>query len=460
MTIGTRPFWRSRATRSADCELACHTAWRAFSEGGNGEEPWKRASVEKRRALLHRVADLFLERQEELLSAQIHETSCPMLWAKNNVNLTVQYLREIAACLGQVRGEIPPNDKPNTMAFVFKEPVGGVLVIPPWNAALILCTRAIASAVAAGCTVVLKASELCPYTHSLVHDIFVDAGAPLGVINLLMSARSKAAEVTEWLISHPAIRKIDFIGSAAVGRMIGACAAKYLKPVLLELGGKCPAIVLDDADIYRAAEMCARGAFLHHGQICFSTERIIVHKAIAESFTAMLVQAAGAVTAQGMSGRAITEDIAQHAYDVVQDAASKGCRLVFGKASFKEKSSVALEPTIIGVDTTSPTSLRIIDEESFGPSVSLYIVNDDEEAIKLANQSAYGLNASIHTRDMERGLRIGHELEYGQVHLNFITIYTSPTGPQGGVKGSGWGRQNAIWGVQEFLQDKSITWHG
>ncbi|KAJ5998942.1 ALDH-like protein [Penicillium sp. IBT 35674x] len=454
------PIYYYQSASQKDCKFACKTAWKAFSEGVDGEQPWKRAGVERRRNLLNRVADLFLEREDDLLAAQIHETSCPMPWAKNNVALTVQYLREIAACLGQIRGSIPPNDKPNTMAFVFKDPIGSVLVIPPWNAALILCTRAIASAVAAGCTVVLKASELSPFTHSLVHDIFIAAGAPAGVVNLLMSARSNASEVTEWLISDPAIRKIDFIGSASVGRMIGACAARYLKPVLMELGGKCPAIVLDDADIPKAAEMCARGAFLHHGQICFSTERIIVQKSIAEEFTAALVKSAELLTAHGIAGRAVTEGIALHAFEVLQDATSNGCRLVFGDVAHTKKGPTSLQPVIVAVDPKTPKSVRIVDEESFGPSASLYIVDTDEEAINLANQSAYGLNASIHTKDMERGLKLGRELEYGQVHLNFVTLYTSPTGPQGGVKGSGWGRQNAIWGIQEFLEDKSITWHG
>lgn len=294
-----------------------------------------------------------------------------------------------------------------------------------WNAALILCTRAVASAVAAGCTVVLKGSELSPFTHSLVHDIFITAGAPAGVVNLLMSTRTNAPEVSEWLTSHSAIRKIDFIGSASVGKLIGACAARHLKPVLMELGGKCPAIVLDDADIPKAAEMCARGAFLHHGQICFSTERIIVQRSIAEKFTAALVTAAESLTAHGIAGRAVTKGIAQHAFEVLQDATSGGCRLVFGNIAYTNESSTSLQPAIVAVDLETPKSIRIVDEESFGSSSSLYIVDTEEEAIVLANKSAYGLNASIHTKDMERGLRLGRNLEYGQVHLNFATLYTS-----------------------------------
>lgn len=245
------------------------------------------------------------------------------------------------------------------------------------------------------------------------------------MVNLVTSSRSSAAEITECLISNQHIRKVDFIGSPAVGKIIGATAAKYLKPVLMELGGKCPAIVLDDADIPKAAEMCARGAFMHHGRICFGTERIIVQRSIAEDFTAALVDAAKTLTAQGIAGTAVSEGIAQHAYEVLQDAKTKGCRFIFGDAAFKEGSSTSLEPAIVAVDPGATNDLRIVDEESFGPSASLYVVDTDEEAVELANRSAYGLNSSIHTQNMARGLKLGRELECGQVHLNFMTVYTS-----------------------------------
>jgi acyl-CoA reductase-like NAD-dependent aldehyde dehydrogenase len=338
------------------------------------------------------------------------------------------------------------------MAFIYKEPIGPVLVIPPWNAALVLCTRALASAVGAGCTAVLKASELSPYTHSLVHDIFIDAGAPPGVINLLISARSNAAETTEALISNPAIRKIDFIGSAAVGRIIGATAARHLKPVLMELGGKCPAIVLDDANLERAAMMCARGALMHHGQICFSTERIIVQRSIAQKFTDALVTAVKNLAAQGVAGTAVSESIAQHAYDVLQDAKSRGSRFIIGDAEWEDGGKKkTLKPAIVSVDPKAePSSLRIIDEETFGPSASLYIVDTDEEAIEIANRSAYGLNASVHTQDLERGLKVGRELEYGQVHLNFLTAYTS--------RKSSFGSKDLLYSTLMRNSDRASGW--
>ncbi|KAJ5909976.1 aldehyde dehydrogenase [Penicillium tannophilum] len=452
-------FYQSASV--SDCSTACDAAWEAFAHGIEGNNPWKRAGVEQRRTALERVASLLLEREDELIAAQQLETSSGLIWSRHNVRTTAKYVQEIASAVSSIKGTIPPNDKPNTMAFIYKEAVGPVLIIPPWNAALNLCTRALAASIGAGCTAVLKASELCPYTHSLIAEIFTTAGAPPGVINFICAARDDAAEVTEHLIANTHIRKVDFIGSPGVGKIITATAAKYLKPVLLELGGKCPAIVLDDADIEQAAEKCAKGALLHHGQICFSTERIIVQRKVSEPFTKALINAVKALEAQGFAGTAVSSGIAEHALEVLQEAKSKGLEFIVGDAAYRSGHPNSLVPAIVAVDpSTKPEDLRIVDEETFGPSASLYIVDTDEEAIALANRSAYGLNAAIHTRDLERGMRLGRELEYGQVHLKWETVYVSPTGPQGGLKASGWGRQNALWGLEEFLEEKTITWHG
>lgn len=272
----------------------------------------------------------------------------------------------------------------------------------------------------AGCTVVLKASELSPLTHTMIVDMYREAGCPPGVINTLQAARQDAAEVTEALIASERIRKVEFIGSAAVGRIIGATAARYLKPVLMELGGKCPAVVLDDADLQKAAVMCAKGALVHHGQVCFSTERIIVQRKVAEEFQKLLAK----VVEETPGGTAVHEGIAKHAYEVLQDAKEKGNKFIVGGVEYAGKNAV--KPAIVAVDPkTSKDELRIVDEETFGPSASLYVVDTDEEAIALANRSAYGLNATIHTQNMERGIKMGRELEYGQVHINWISLYTS-----------------------------------
>lgn len=431
---------------SEDAISAASSAKAAF-------QSWKSASHVTRRDLLLRVAAHYEVHASALVEYQMLETSCDESWAKTNVDLATRYLKEIAACISSITGVIPQIEKPGTMGFVFKEPVGPVLCIAPWNAALVLATRGIASAIAAGCTVVFKASELSPRTHYAITEAFIQAGMPKGVLNQIQTKREDAAKVTEELIAHEAIRKVEFIGSAAVGRIIAQLAAKHLKPVLLELGGKCPAIVLDDADLEEAAKLCALGAVLHHGQICFSTERIIVNEAVAEKFQQLLVKAMEGVASH--AGTPVSQSIAEHARDVLLDAANTNTTFLAGGATSSD-SSLRLRPTLV----LNPQKTRIVDEETFGPSASLYVVPDDESAIALANRSAYGLNATIWTRDMARGLKIARELEYGQVHMNSISVYTSPTASQGGVKSSGFGRQNGKWGLEEFLVDKFVSWHG
>ncbi|KAG9185577.1 hypothetical protein G6011_06908 [Alternaria panax] len=431
------------ATQAAASSLAAFKSWRSTPHT-------------TRRALLQSVASHYATHAASLIAAQTAETSCTEAWATQNVHLSIAYLNEIAAQITSVTGVIPPTEKPHTTGFVFKEPVGPVLCIAPWNAALVLATRGIASAIAVGCTVVFKASEVCPHTHSLITRAFAAAGCPEGVLNQVQCAREDAPVVTETLIAHEAIRKIEFIGSAEVGKRIMAVAARYLKPVLMELGGKCPAVVLEDADLGEAARACAMGAVLHHGQICFSTERIIVMDSVAEEFKTLLVEAMKGV--EGAAGSAVSESIAKHAEDVIRDAQDRGDEVLVGGVDAESSSAgVVLRPTII-VDP-SPHS-RILDEETFGPSASLYVVSSDEEAVALANRSAYGLNATVWTRDMGRFMKMSRELEYGQVHANSISVYTSPTGSQGGVKGSGFGRQNGQWGLDEFVVEKFVTWCG
>lgn len=210
----------------------------AAEASGKAFRDWRRASVVVRRQLILKVAQIFQRDADAFIRLQQLETSAGLAWARNNVSTSVTYLEEIAAQISGVHGVIPENEMPGALSFVFKEPVGPILCIPPWNAALILSTRAIASAIAAGCTVVLKASELCPATHYKILEAFVEAGLPAGVLNSIQVRREDAAKVTEALIADHNIKKIEFIGSAAVGRIIGATAAKYLKPVLVSKVGK------------------------------------------------------------------------------------------------------------------------------------------------------------------------------------------------------------------------------
>ena len=423
-----------------DGSRAADVAWTAFLR-------WKRTKPEYRRDMLLRVADLYESRAQEIVRWQVVETSCSEDFAHFNIKLAVGLIREFASVITTVlTGDIPPIQ--DGYGFVFKEPIGPVLLIPPWNSSIILSTRGVAAALAAGCTVVMKASELCPRTHSMIVEIFEEAGLPSGCLNQVQAARKDAAAVTEAIIAHSAIRKVEFIGSAPVGRIIGQIASKHLKPILMELGGKSPAIILKDANLPKAAEKVAFGAFMHQGQICFSTERIIVVKGVAEKF----IEHLKAVKTE--AGFAVSMNITKHAHEVVEEARANGARFVLGDNTFQ---GASLTPTIVtGIKTTD----RIRDEETFGPSATLYIVDGVDEAVALANDSAYGLSATIHTKDIMQALEIAGDLEYGQVHVNTPTVYDDSTIPVSGVKGSGWGNNNSRYGLNEYLYDKTVTLHG
>ncbi|RFU28721.1 hypothetical protein B7463_g7626, partial [Scytalidium lignicola] len=355
---------------------------------------WSRTSAISRRDILLRVADLLKARQDELMALQMEETSCTKGWAYFQISYAVVNIQETAARITEAcAGTIPAPAGEETTGFVFMEPIGPVFLMSPWNAAVILSVRNLGSILGAGCTSVWKASELSPRTHHALAEIFMEAGLPPGVLNVIQSRREDAAAITEALISHPAIRKVDFIGSDAV------------------------AIVLDDANLEDAASKCAEGAFLHHGQICFSTERIIVQKKIAGTFLSLLQKHAAVAS----SGDGVTERVITNAYNKLVEAKSKGAKFIIGGPQYDSSSS--LRPTIV---TGVTKDMSMWDEETFGPSVAVFIVETEQEAIDLANNTRFGLNAAVHTANMHRGLIVARQLEYGQVHVNSLTEADEP----------------------------------
>lgn len=431
------------------------TAQLAVEAAASAFLAWKSTSHTKRRDVLLKVAEIYEERIDDIVTYQVEETSASKEYARFNVLLACRLVREFAGSItAALTGQVPPIAS-GGFGLVFKEPVGPVLIIPPWNSPIILCTRGIAAALAAGCTVVLKSSEASPRTHHFVVEAFEEAGLPVGCLNSLQAARNDAGAITEALIAHRDIKKIEFIGSANVGRIIGQTAAKYLKPVLMELGGKGPAVVLEDANLMNAARLCAFGAFLHHGQLCFSTERIIVVQSVAEEFIKLLKDHVNKGFA-GSVGYSATKVGAERAQMMLNAAVSHGASFVVGDNTFTDDTRASLKPTII---TNIQKSDILSDEETFGPSATLYVVADADEAIKLANESSYGLNAAIHTRDMYKALALARQLEHGQVHINSPTTFDQDTMPLTGLKGSGWGSNNGAYGIQEFLVNKSVTLH-
>jgi acyl-CoA reductase-like NAD-dependent aldehyde dehydrogenase len=403
---------------------------------------WSHTGPNERRALLNRAGQELEARADAFVAAMAEELHASEPWARFNVMLGAGMIREAAALTTQITGEVIPSDKPGLLSLALREPVGVVLGIAPWNAPVILGCRAIATPLACANTVILKASERCPRTHGLIVEAFAAAGFPDGVVNILTNELPDAAEVVGALIDHPAVRRINFTGSTAVGRIIAKRAAEQLKPVLLELGGKAPLIVLEDADLDEAVKAAAFGAFMNAGQICMSTERIIVVETIADEFARRLADKAASMPATAV-GQQIDAAAEGTARELVDDALARGAR------------TIASGPATV-IDGVTP-AMRLYRDESFGPVVGIIRVSDEEEAIRVANDSDYGLSAALFTRDAARGLRVARRIRSGICHVNGPTVHDEPQMPFGGVGSSGYGRFGGKAGIDAFTELRWIT---
>ena len=317
------------AATVADAIAAADAAEAAFPA-------WSARGPNERRAMLNRAALALEARASGFVDAMMGEIGATEGWARFNLMLAASMIREAAALTTQIAGEVIPSDKPGCIALAIREPAGVVLGIAPWNAPIILGVRAIAVPLACGNTVILKASELCPRTHALIVEAFIDAGFGGGIVNLITNAPQNAAEIVGALIDHKAVTRINFTGSTAVGRIVAVRAAQNLKPVLLELGGKAPLLVLDDADLDEAVKAAAFGAFMNQGQICMSTERIIVAEGVADAFVAKF-KAKVSTMATGNPrdgktplGAVVDLKAAHHVESLVQDALAQGAQRING----------------------------------------------------------------------------------------------------------------------------------
>jgi len=377
-------------------------------------------------------------------------------WSGFNVHLAAGMMREAAALTTQVAGEVIPSDQPGCVAMAVRRPVGVVLGIAPWNAPVILGVRAIATPLACGNTVVLKASETCPATHRLIGDAVREAGLPAGVVNVVTNAPADAPAVVAALIAHPAVRRINFTGSTKVGRIIAKLAAEQLKPVLLELGGKAPMIVLDDADLDEAVAAAAFGAYMNSGQICMSTERIIVDEKVADAFifkfkakVSTLVAGDPALNKTPL-GSVVDPGAAEKIKALIDDAVKKSGRLHQAAAPNGTLLSAAV------IDGVTP-AMRIYAEESFGPITTIVRARDEADAVRIANDTEYGLTSAVFSRDIARALRIAELLESGMCHINGSTVHDEAQMPFGGMKSSGYGRFGGKAGIAEFTELRWIT---
>ncbi|KAL7625896.1 hypothetical protein AAE478_005120 [Parahypoxylon ruwenzoriense] len=424
---------------------------------------WSRTTPTGRRLIFLKAADIlesYLQGDAPaVLSAEVSATKS---WIKVNILATVGILRETAGLVTHIKGEIVPADRPGTTILIEREPLGVVFAISPWNAPVNLTARAIATPLICGNTVILKPSEFSPKSQHLVVRALQAAGLPSGCLHFLPVSPDRTPAVTEYAVKHPSVRHVNFTGSDRVGRIIAGWAATCLKRCVLELGGKAPVIVLDDANMEDAVEAVIFGALANAGQICMSTERVLLHSSVAVPFKEALLRRIerikvgnheedSEVSISGLFNAAS----ARRVQALLDSAVSSGAKLLCGDISVSGQNKTILSPHV--VDAVTP-SMDIFHKESFGPLICLCTFDTDEEAITLANGTDFSLCAAVFSRDVMRALDVARRVRAGSCHINGPTVYIEATLPNGGTGGSsGYGRFGGIAGVYEFTEPKIIS---
>jgi acyl-CoA reductase-like NAD-dependent aldehyde dehydrogenase len=431
-------------------------AKRAIEAAAAAFPAWSETSPAERQSIFLKAADLLESRQEEVASWLTRETGSTFGFAMFQLHFVPGLFRQAAAIPYMPMGEVIPSDT-GSFAMGLRRPVGVVAAIAPWNAALILSARSIASPLALGNTVVLKPSENSPYVGGLLWgEIFAEAGLPEGVLNIVTHAPGDAAPIGEELAENPAVRVINFTGSTDTGRRIAEAAGRNLKRVLLELGGSNPLIVLGDADLDYAVNASAFGAFLHQGQICMSARRIIVEQPIADAFIERLVEKTKGLKSgdpkekDTIIGPLITEDAVATVKGRVDDVVEKGAKVLAGG----DADGPVYQATLL---TDIPENSEFARIETFGPVASIEVAQSADEAIERANNTTYGLSAGIITSDADRGLALAQKIEAGIVHVNDQPVADEPQMPFGGVKDSGFGRFGGSASINEFTELHWVT---
>lgn len=443
-------FARVPSGKRGDARRAIEAAAAAFPA-------WSNTLPAERQALFLKAADILQKKQNEIVTILAEETGCTFGFAMFQTMFTPGLLREAASQVHNPIGEIIPADLPGAFYMAIRQPVGVVAGIAPWNAPLILSLRAICLPIAYGNTAVLKPSMESSVSGGVViAEIFHEAGFPKGVLNLVTNGPGGSGEVGDELIENPRVRRINLTGSTSVGRQLAEKAGRHLKRVSLELGGQNPLVILRDADVDYAVNAAAFGAFLHQGQICMSVRRIIVEKPIAREFTEKFVKKISAFKVGNpkepdtIIGPLINKQQFSQVKGNVDAAVRDGAKILCGGKA----EGLCYHPTVL---TNVKPSTPFAREETFGPVVSVIEVENEEEAVRAANETAYGLSAGVITRDFVKGLAVAERIETGIVHINDQSVHDEPQVPFGGVKDSGWGRFGGHAALEEFTELRWIS---
>ncbi len=443
------PIAEFQAASEQDIDEAYQTAKKAQIE-------WAKALPSERSQVMQQAAEIMKARQEEIVSWLIREAGSPRSKAMLEWQSTYALMQQVVAVPYQAEGRLLPSDLPGKESRVYRQAVGVVGVVSPWDFALHLANRSIAPALAVGNAVVQKTPSTTPISGGLIlAKIYEEAGLPAGVFNVIAG---KASEIGDAFIAHPIPRVITFTGSTQAGRHIGqlAMSSPLMKRVSLELGGSSPFVVLDDADLELAVNAAVFGKFLNAGQICMSINRFIVDRRVHDEFVNRFVDRVRKLkvgdpndpdTAIGpIIDRAQLDSLLKH----IQSAHQEGARQLLGG----DPEGLVLPPHIF-VDVNN--QMTVASEELFGPVAPMIKVRDEAEALQVANSTEYGLSSAVFTRDEQRGLQFALQVEAGMTHINDQTVNDLPNAPFGGEKNSGIGRFGGSWAIEEFTTDHWIT---
>lgn len=440
--IGTVPKMGTAETRRA-----IEAAQAAMPE-------WARKTAKERAQILRKWYDLMMANADDLATLMTAEQGKPLAESKSEIIYSASFLEWFGEEAKRVYGDVIPGHQPDKRILVLRQPVGVVAAITPWNFPSAMIARKVAPALAAGCTFVCKPAAQTPYSAFAMAELAARAGVPAGVVNILTGS---ASEIGAEMTSNPTVRKITFTGSTEVGKKLMAQSAGTLKKLSLELGGNAPFIVFDDADLDAAVQGALASKYRNTGQTCVCANRLLVQKGVYEAFTRKLVEAVSQLrVGDGLAGVTdqgplIDQNALAKVEEHVADAVGKGAKVAFG-GKRHQLGGTFFQPTVL---TDVTTQMAVAREETFGPVAPLFRFESEAEAIRMANDTEFGLAAYVYTRDLARSWRVSEALEYGIVGLN-TGIISTEVAPFGGVKESGFGREGSKYGILDYTELKYV----